>query len=196
MYHHLSGDPDVTSSIPPEPNGSETNGHCLKTQIRKKILGQSIADQDKAIAAANVCNKIILTNEWQSAKTVGFYWPRPWEISTIPLINMAKGKRCYLPVVNGVDMAFYRFNSLLELKIARNSIMEPAKNELCIPELLIVPCVAVSISGFRIGYGKGIYDRYLMQNNCKSFVIAYKYQVVEENFVDPWDQCCNRVFYS
>ncbi|HKH63539.1 MAG TPA: 5-formyltetrahydrofolate cyclo-ligase, partial [Flavitalea sp.] len=52
------------------------------------------------------------------------------------------------------------------------NILEPLDGELIVPEVLdviFVPLIAFNRNGFRVGYGRGFYDRYLP--GCRSDVI-------------------------
>ena len=58
-------------------------------------------------------------------------------------------------------------------------IKEPSeKNEVLVPELLFVPCLAYDNFGFRLGYGGGYYDRtftYLKNNKKKFISVGYAF---------------------
>ena len=79
------------------------------------------------------------------------------------LIN--KAKRIYYPRVSGNTMSFYRVRSLDELNCGSFNIKEPDMTKEYTQAdgraLMIVPGLAFSDAGYRIGYGKGFYDRYL-----------------------------------
>lgn len=62
------------------------------------------------------------------------------------------------------DETVYRFNAI--------NIIEPANGKLIQPNeinLIIVPLLIFDEQGYRVGYGKGFYDKYLL--NCKNNVI-------------------------
>jgi 5-formyltetrahydrofolate cyclo-ligase len=55
-----------------------------------------------------------------------------------------------------------------DTKLAENrfNIMEPVSNEVISPQLIdvvFIPLLAFDTKGYRVGYGKGYYDRYLAQ---------------------------------
>lgn len=188
----------MTSSFPPEPYGSETNKYYTKTAIRREILLKRQKVEHRYKAALSICEQVIATPEWQASKSIGMYWPKADELNTIPLINAAlsQSKLCFLPKMTNSEMMFYEFNSMLELEIKANSIMEPRTRKSLVPELLIVPCLAVNSNGHRVGYGKGIYDRYLSKNITKTIIVAYDFQKIENFYVDEFDQRCNKVILS
>ncbi len=55
-------------------------------------------------------------------------------------------------------------------------------------QLIIVPGVAFDANGYRLGYGKGFYDRFLTQcPQAVSIGLAYQIQIVESTFPQIWD---------
>lgn len=122
------------------------------------------------------------------------------EISTEEIIQEAllKGKKVFVPRVEGTDMEFYRITSLDELQTGYKGIREPdGTTERFVYEtyeekdlLLLMPGVAFDIYGNRLGYGKGFYDRYLADKpklQTYSIGIGYKCQQVEQLPVDAFD---------
>ena len=60
------------------------------------------------------------------------------------------------------------------------NIKEPTKNnEILIPNIVFVPCLAFDDCGFRLGYGGGFYDRTFSQfkrNKIKFISIGYAFE--------------------
>jgi 5-formyltetrahydrofolate cyclo-ligase len=77
-------------------------------------------------------------------------------------------------------------------------ILEPIGNNIVAPHLLdlvFVPLLAFDLKGFRVGYGKGYYDRYLMR--CRKDVVTIGFSFFEaieaikdiNEFDVPLDYC-------
>ena len=47
------------------------------------------------------------------------------------------------------------------LLVNKFGILEPVKTKVKIPDLILVPILAFDSNKYRLGYGKGFYDRYL-----------------------------------
>lgn len=110
------------------------------------------------------------------------------------LIN--KAKRIYYPMVSGDKMSFYRVRSLDELNCGSFNIKEPDMTKEYTQAdgraLMIVPGLAFSDTGYRIGYGKGFYDRYLSSFTKRDTVMAvgvgYDFQLLSGmTFEDEYD---------
>ena len=101
--------------------------------------------------------------------------PSKKEPDTTLLIGWLKqthpGIKLVYPKTNFADHSMQHFLDDAELKIADTafSIPEPvAGNEVAVADidLVIVPLLAFDMQGYRVGYGKGFYDRFMAQ--CKS----------------------------
>ena len=119
------------------------------------------------------------------------------EINTSELNNyiLKKNKILCLPVVKKKNehLIFKKFTNKENMVEGFMKIKEPSKNnEILIPEVIFVPCLAFDISGFRLGYGGGYYDRtfnYLKKNNYTFISIGYAFdgQKVSEVPKDEFD---------
>ena len=110
------------------------------------------------------------------------------------LIN--KAKRIYYPRVCGDEMSFYRVRCLDELNCGSFNINEPDMTDEYTEAdgraLMIVPGLGFSDTGYRIGYGKGFYDRYLSSFTKRDTVMAvgvgYDFQLLGNvTFEDEYD---------
>lgn len=76
-------------------------------------------------------------------------------------------KIVYLPKVCNNKMFFYKIDSLEDLSAGYMTIKEPSAGELYKNQsaVCIVPGLAFDKKGGRIGYGKGYYDRFLIDKD-------------------------------
>lgn len=92
---------------------------------------------------------------------------------------LSAGKKVYLPRVEGDKIVAVPYG---ETKAGAFGIEEPAgkpyKGKI---DVTVIPLLAVNERGYRIGYGKGFYDRYLLKDKrTKKVGLGYSFQI--ENF--------------
>ena len=56
-------------------------------------------------------------------------------------------------------------------------------------DIVISPAIAMNVRGYRLGYGKGYYDRYLQDKDCLKIAVVYDQFVFDEEYQDQWDVC-------
>ena len=92
-----------------------------------------------------------------------------------------QGKELALPRVVKEDIVFKKISSFSELELGNFSVMEP--KEKCEPvkklDIILVPAIALTRDGYRLGYGFGFYDRYLHGKKLKKIALFYAKQVVK-----------------
>ncbi len=113
------------------------------------------------------------------------------EINTAELNNyiIKKNKILCLPVIikKNEHLIFRKFINENDMIEGFMKIREPSdKNNILIPELLFVPCLAYDKFGFRLGYGGGYYDKTLSnlkKNNKKFISVGYAFDDQKVSYV-------------
>ena len=162
---------------------------------KKAIRMQVIAARDampldqRAVASSHVCESIITSTPYQNTETVLAYASFGSELDTITLLQrlLADKKNLVMPRVDKASqrLRLHRVRHLHELVAGVWGIREPsATSEIVLPnaiELIIVPGVAFDRAGFRIGYGKGFYDKLLLSVNPVSTRLsaAFECQIID-----------------
>ncbi|RTL60425.1 MAG: 5-formyltetrahydrofolate cyclo-ligase [Sphingobacteriales bacterium] len=90
------------------------------------------------------------------------------------------GLRICVPKVNFTTGELYSYIIDKETDFVKNefNVLEPLEAELIAPEkldLILVPLLAFDERGYRVGYGKGFYDRFLSQCRKDAFKIGLSY---------------------
>ena len=173
---------------------------------KKKILRKIIKVRVSAISAEEKAKreKLLLDNlfsmpEFLAANTVMLFANLPDEIGTFSLIDkcIAMGKKVFLPVINGDDMTACEFTG--EYRVGRYEIKEPVtpNSSLLIPhsmDFILVPGVAFSPNGYRLGRGKGYYDKFLSKySNLFTVGVCFREQFYLDIPTEPHDIPMQRV---
>ena len=121
-------------------------------------------------------------HEFRLATKIGLYYPTGSEVLTQRIIQEAisKGLEVYLPKVIGEQLEFRRIQNFSSLEHGSFDIMEP-KDGCPLAgkmEVLIIPAIGTSVDMYRIGYGRGFYDRFLAKNKTVKIALCLQKQVV------------------
>lgn len=152
-------------------------------EIRSKLDINSISK--------NIIKKLIKTTEYQQAKNIMIFYPLKDEINLLSLTK-DKNKTFYLPKIDGNNLLCCKFDENTELCESCFHTLEPASpnqaNKTLI-DLIIIPALAADKNNYRLGYGKGFYDRFLTQfdSHTKTIVCIPKELIVETIFPNEFD---------
>ena len=152
-----------------------------KKEIRKinKQKRAEIPKDVKAKSDAAVCDYIINSMSFKYADTILMFCPTNDEIDIFPLFDAAKkeGKRVAFPkCFAGGIMKFYYVDAPEQLKEGKYGIKAPDEGEEFVASLhplCIVPSLAATKAGTRLGYGGGFYDRFLHKFDGISMCVQY-----------------------
>ena len=157
-----------------------------KNELRQKCraLRDSFGEEFIENASNDACELLSKSEEFKRADIILLYSPVKNEISPLPLIKMAQtmGKKIAFPVCNTKNgtLSFRVINSMNELTPSHFGIYEPLlSNEVPIlteRTVAIIPAIAFSKDGHRLGYGKGYYDRFL--HDFKGISVGFSYSAL------------------
>ena len=119
------------------------------------------------------------------------YWPikSHYEINTLPITDYLSfkipGLRVCFPKTDFAQTKLQAIEVEKETSFEMNhaGIGEPTTGELIYPEeldMVFVPMLAYDKKGFRVGYGKGFYDRYLQMCRRNVIKVGFSYFEPEE----------------
>lgn len=140
-----------------------------KKQVRESILSikKSMDPVDKENLDKAICDCLLNTLAYKYSNQILFYASKDEEISTWNSVKKAfeDGKKVLLPksLLNH-KMEFYYLQDLSDLEKGMYQIQEPTGDAIYVPQngdICIVPAVTYDRFGYRLGYGKGYYDRFL-----------------------------------
>ena len=115
---------------------------------------------------------------------LALYYPSNFELNVLKLLESPYifNKHTLLPKIEENNrMNFFSWKKNEVLLINKYGIQEPIKSKAKVPEVILVPILVFDKFKFRIGYGKGFYDRYLTKfiKNYKKILtvgVAFSFQ--------------------
>ncbi len=171
----------------------ELRSECLAR--RQGLSAAEIADRSQLLA-----DNIIAGLPISKPSSIFLYSPFRGEPNLLALLTGLPEVQFSLPVVSkiGDDMEFYRFCQGDQLVANKWGIMEPDVDDADVPSmpdegtLVIVPSVALDADGYRLGYGAGYYDRYLVScPNSISIGVCFSEFIFDSLPHDYWDRKLN-----
>jgi 5-formyltetrahydrofolate cyclo-ligase len=166
-----------------------------KADVRKKMRGRPRLDpKERRDRSARLCEAIGRETAWERAGTVALFAPQDTE-PDVELLWLQAGAKifCY-PRLSTGGLDFVRVLDRATLTMGRWNIREPAfgSAQIVAPseiDLILVPGVAFTREGERLGRGGGYYDRFLAQREVRAVKIGICFveQLVDELPIDPHD---------
>ena len=159
---------------------------ATKREIRGAVRAEiaKLSDEEKQSISSQIFSKIAELKEFEQASVIALFMALPDEPQTSHFIEqISRCKRVVIPRIEGEEMEFYDIAD--GVKVGAFEIMEPVATTPIEPseiDVMIVPGVAFTTDGYRLGRGKGFYDRYLSHNGFRAYTIGvcYHCQLIEE----------------
>ena len=185
----------------------------LKSDLRKiikKKINDALATKelDREKESLRICRDLLTSDFYKKAEAIFAYMALNDEVCLDFLLKNAfkDGKKVFIPKCDGQSqtdgiMAFYEIKNFNETSAGYMGILEPEVKDynslqdkyLNSSAMVLVPGRAFTLSGLRLGRGKGFYDKYFArhcQNKNESLVIAgvcFPQQIVDEIPIDKND---------
>jgi 5-formyltetrahydrofolate cyclo-ligase len=167
--------------------------HKKKKELRKKVqeLRDAIDPERRKLLSARVADNLWSVPEFTAAESILFFISFRSEVDTVPMIRRAldEGKVVCVPCTDDGDKSMVASRILdlgADLELGNYDIPEP-KEECLRPiaaeeiDVVLMPGVAFDLSGGRLGYGGGYYDRFLEKcgPRCALIAVAFEIQIIE-----------------
>lgn len=159
----------------------------VKSELRKQILllRNSFGEEKRQECSQKIAQRLYGLAEYKDCSEIFCYFSKKNEISTEDIIRKAlrEGKKTALPVCIGDEMIFRYIGGFEDLEKGSFGVYEPKsrcpqaiaeKSTVC-----IVPGLCYNGNGYRIGYGKGFYDKFLAKNPCIKIGLCYEEFIID-----------------
>ncbi len=166
-----------------------------KENLRKKLINFRKSNFKEQGINFTQFKSILKELNLKKKINIGGYYPINSEIGCLHILeDLEKNNfKISLPVTKkNNEMDFYKWSFQDSLKISYQGIPEPNTRKKVFPDVLIVPLVGFDNSKFRLGYGGGFYDRYIVKlsNFKKVFTVgfAFSFQKIKKIPINKFDQ--------
>jgi 5-formyltetrahydrofolate cyclo-ligase len=163
----------------------------LRQQIRQKK--RAMKECEIEAASARLGELFLSSDQYRQAKTVYGYLPYNQEVRTTPMLERAlrDGKRVAVPKIYGDEMKFIYLTDLSQVEKGYSGIPEPIADGPVADDpnaLVLMPGMAFTKSGDRMGYGGGFYDKFLAcEPKHPTIALCYSFQIVEKIPTEEYD---------
>ncbi len=168
----------------------------MKEKIRKELLGlrRGFERKDLEEMSSKVRKNLESMPEFRKARTIFFYVSLEDEVETHSLIkdSIKKGKKVIIPYLDEKEIFLSELKDFKELEKGRFGVLEPKKEsirkaDISHADLIIVPGIAFTKQGHRLGFGKGYYDRLLVKSEALKAALCFSFQIIDEIPVEEHD---------
>lgn len=166
-----------------------------KKELRRQIREQKRAmTEAEIVAASQRLGELFLNcSQYREAKTIYGYLPYNQEVRTVPMLEQAMkdGKRVAVPKCYGDQMRFIYMDDLSKVEKGYANIPEPIADDPVADDktaLVLMPGMAFTTDGKRMGYGGGFYDKFLAaEPDHPTVALCYAFQMVEDLPTEDYD---------
>jgi 5-formyltetrahydrofolate cyclo-ligase len=161
-----------------------------KEILRKKylLIRKNLPSYDCLMKSRTAQQRFLGSSFFSESKVIGLYYPILNEVQTFQIISQAilNSKTVCLPTIVNDQIIFFKYDPAKRLRIGKYDIMEPettSENMNHFLDIVITPGVVFDITGNRIGYGKGYYDKFFNSNanqNITLVGLGYDFQLILE----------------
>ena len=177
-----------------------------KQELRKRMKAKrnAIPPEVRREKSIVICEKLLKLPRYGETDRIFVYAAAHSEVNLAVFMERAldAGKKLYFPKVFGQEMEFYRIERMEQLKVGAFSIREPDTDHFSLSMFpgdgngvwMLVPGVAFSLDGRRMGYGGGYYDRYLAKHTkLHTTGIAFFEQMTDDIPTEMYDYRMNEI---
>jgi 5-formyltetrahydrofolate cyclo-ligase len=185
-------------------------GVRAKVQLRQRMKALRAAYPAASIAerSAKIVARVAELEAFVAARNVALFWPlldkNEVDVRALDELARAANKGVYYPGFTRSPEGtlctdLRRTDSIAELAPRGQRFAEPPPDAPVATrgavDLIVVPALAVALTGHRLGFGLGFYDSMLpdFRPPARAVVVAFDFQLLAELPVEPHDVACDAV---
>ena len=164
----------------------------LRLEMKQRV--RALDAGFRASASTEICRAIAENAAWDAARLVAAFLPLPGEPQLGPLFA---SKTVCIPRVRGesCDLVLLPREGSHDWRLARPEFDALPTIDFALVDLILVPGLAFTKAGARLGRGGGYYDRLLEKCPARTrrIGVCFAAQIVSALPIEPHDQCVERV---
>ena len=167
-----------------------------KTELRGKLKNHQVDEAQKLLEQAYLLASLENIIKTTQPTCVGLYAAINNEIDLSSVFKKCQELQIAIayPRITGDVITFHKIDSLDMLSEKSFGIFEPSQTApLVVPDLLVVPGLAFTKDGKRLGRGKGHYDRYLSQHRSCTVSLVFSWALLDDLPTEPHDMLIDTV---
>lgn len=171
----------------------------MKKDLRQMMLKKlrELSKIQKSDLTERIHASLFKSDIWKQAKVIGITLSTDIEWDTYGIIDQAwrENKDVYIPITDEAahTMRYCLIHSFDDLQLGAYNLYEPSNQDAKYQcdksaiDLMIVPGVVFDQHGYRIGFGKGYFDRFLSDYQHQTVSILAEFQLIEEIPINAYD---------
>lgn len=149
-----------------------------KDLLRKKYRSNSHLNEN---ISGNIISNLENFLSKNTPSILGVYIPLKGEVDISSLMLKFPNIIFAAPRIDDDQILFvkYHLSSPTEKSKSYQNFLQPSSETEVFPDMIIIPSIAFDIRGYRLGRGKGHYDKYLANHNPIKIGIAENKKIIE-----------------
>lgn len=162
-------------------------------QLMRRLKKQHTQEELSALSQKATDSLLKRIHQEENCQTVLLYHSLPDEVETHLLIRTlaAEGKKVLLPTIAGTELELHEYIDEQAFCTSESFGIQESKGPLFTSysriDLAIIPGLAFTKQGERLGRGKGFYDRLLPKLHCPLIGLAFPFQLIDSIPCEPHD---------
>ncbi|MEH7441098.1 5-formyltetrahydrofolate cyclo-ligase [Bacillus sp. JJ1122] len=166
----------------------------FRKMVRKELSALNLPEYEHL--SYQIAQRLYLDEYWEMASTIAITMSKMPEVDTWQIIRKAweQGKRIVIPkcAPKSRVLDFRELTQFSQLESVYYGLLEPIVSETVKVkpneiDLVIVPGLAFSKTGYRLGFGGGYYDRFLANYQGNTLSLAFESQIVSDIPIESHD---------
>ena len=160
--------------------------YILKKTLRKKFISErnNLTNDYRDSSTNTIFATLEEQNFFKSSEKIFIYVGFGSEILTETFIKkLINKKQIFVPKIENGKMNLIRLKSWDDLAPGHFGVLEPTSSDYYEGkiDLVITPSIVFDKNGYRLGYGKGYYDRYFTENEYRISVGLSYHKLLQDN---------------